>query len=64
MTVLIAHALTVDRVWMVSIVTRAAARRDTLGTTVKKVKLMSNLAAIPSHHFWSITNNNDHTFRV
>ena len=45
MTVSIAHALTADRVWMVSIVTRAGAWRDTLGTTAKKVNFMSNLLA-------------------
>ena len=48
MTVSIAHVLTADRVWMVSIVTRAAAWRDTLGTTAKKVNFMSNLPALNS----------------
>ena len=46
MTVSIAHALMADRVWMVSIITRAAAWRDTLGTTAKKVKFMSNLLVL------------------
>ena len=48
MTVSIVHALTADRVWMVSIVTRAAAWRDTLGTTAKKVKFMCNLPVLNS----------------
>ena len=48
MIVSIAHALTADRVWMVSIVTRAVAWRDTLGTTVKKVKFMCNLPVLNS----------------